>query len=541
MIDENGHLMIAAWLATYLVHSTILLGLAWFVAGRLLRSRDDLAEMIWKLAIVTPLLSATIQVAFGLEPVIGRFVIEHRYDAESSASADDAPTLTLDDLPASPVSSALINGGPARPARSLPLIETERIIDIDEGRTDTSSAPSVEAPAPNLASEREPSGSIAGAWAASVARVLEFFTHRWRGAVFALIAVLAMCPILRETLAWLRLHRRLAHRRRLEDGPLVDMLDDLRRRAGIRARIRLTTCRDVEAPMAFGFVRPEICVPPDVIDRLGRAQLRSMLAHELAHLRRHDPAWLWVIRFVESALPFQPLNRVAGRRLRGLSELNCDAWAAAQTGDRLTLAHCLTEVAGWMIGRRTAPQPIGMAGQASTLRRRIERLLDERCESRRVVDTRWMLVIAPILTTAAVMAAPRIGAPRLASEIAPTPGPPAVSREPKSSAAPINEQLHEIESLPLDDLMHSLRGDLDLLDQRVGELREASWQSTAPAELREVIAELTDRTLGLRGRADHLETLWNEHVDASAESAAEHARRAEPIEPNGPTERSGDS
>src|SRR6185312_8808348 len=62
-----------AWLLTYLLHSTLLLGLAWLVSKPLARWSVAAEETMWKLALVGALLTASLQLAAGWEPAAGRW------------------------------------------------------------------------------------------------------------------------------------------------------------------------------------------------------------------------------------------------------------------------------------------------------------------------------------------------------------------------------------------------------------------------------------------------------------------------------------
>src|SRR6202163_2872805 len=61
-----------AWLLTYLLHSTLLLGLAWLASKPLARWSVAAEETMWKLALVGALLTASLQLAAGWEPAAGR-------------------------------------------------------------------------------------------------------------------------------------------------------------------------------------------------------------------------------------------------------------------------------------------------------------------------------------------------------------------------------------------------------------------------------------------------------------------------------------
>jgi hypothetical protein len=122
-----------------------------------------------------------------------------------------------------------------------------------------------------------------------------------------------------------------------------------------------------------------------VIATLDRAQQRSVLAHELAHLIRSDPFWLVASCGIERAFFFQPLNRLARRELQEAAEYLCDDWAVRRTGSGLTMAKSLMRVAEWMHDR---PSPVPLAGmmeRPSQLVARVRRLIDPRgsAEARR--------------------------------------------------------------------------------------------------------------------------------------------------------------
>ena len=144
--------------------------------------------------------------------------------------------------------------------------------------------------------------------------------------------------------------------------------------AGTLPRVRLSASTRVDVPIAVGVLRPEIVVPERALYQLEPAELESMLAHELAHLVRRDPAWRLITGFMQRVLFLQPLNRVAAAHLESASEVLCDDWAVERTDRPLALARCLTEVAGWVASPLGASVP-AMARRGSGLGRRVRRLV----------------------------------------------------------------------------------------------------------------------------------------------------------------------
>src|SRR5262245_32944778 len=83
-----------SWLATYGLHSTLFLGGAWALCAlRPLASRTR--ERIWKLALIGGLASATLQLASGARPILGR--IDWR-PVETAREAAPPASLTLTEL-----------------------------------------------------------------------------------------------------------------------------------------------------------------------------------------------------------------------------------------------------------------------------------------------------------------------------------------------------------------------------------------------------------------------------------------------------------
>ena len=80
---------ITTWLLTYLAHSTILLGAAWLIAHFLGDRRLALQEILLRTALVGGLLTATLQIGLGVEPVGGSLAIADLSPLEVIATSGD--------------------------------------------------------------------------------------------------------------------------------------------------------------------------------------------------------------------------------------------------------------------------------------------------------------------------------------------------------------------------------------------------------------------------------------------------------------------
>lgn len=191
-------------------------------------------------------------------------------------------------------------------------------------------------------------------------------------------ALAALAAVAGLTWLWLSRRRlaRVLRTRRPEADPRVGAAVAITAsRLGLRVP-RVSRCDLLATPIAFGLLRPEICLPSRV-DELGAISLRAMLAHELAHLRRRDPAVMSLGSLLQALFPWQLLLPVARRRWLRLVELRCDAIAAGHTSPT-SVARCLLEVAEWLRPPQSQVPALGMAARASSLRDRVEAALQHR-------------------------------------------------------------------------------------------------------------------------------------------------------------------
>ena len=119
---------------------------------------------------------------------------------------------------------------------------------------------------------------------------------------------------------------------------------------GCRQAVRVVQTAEVPAPCLTGLFQPWLLLPEANCEETNRADLRAILAHELAHARRHDLVWNVVLHFWSILLWFHPLVwRIRAAHLAACDAV-CDALAADLVGDVAsygrTLARLALQVAG---------------------------------------------------------------------------------------------------------------------------------------------------------------------------------------------------
>jgi beta-lactamase regulating signal transducer with metallopeptidase domain len=168
----------------------------------------------------------------------------------------------------------------------------------------------------------------------------------------------------------LRVVRRV---RPVTDPEILDLLDDCRRQMGTRRRVRVIATDRVHGPALFGLVRPRLLLPSSILVDMDRGELRYILLHELAHLRRHDI----LIDAIASALHvlhwFNPLIGYGFQRMRADRELACDGLALSRLHPNETSAygHTVLRLIEQLAGLRLYLVPAGFLGGRARITQRV--------------------------------------------------------------------------------------------------------------------------------------------------------------------------
>ena len=145
----------------------------------------------------------------------------------------------------------------------------------------------------------------------------------------------------------------------------------------LRRAIRLLESAAVEVPTVIGWMRPVVLLPIASLSGLTPEQIEMILAHELAHIRRHDFIVNLLQAVVETLLFYHPAVWWMSRRIRVEREHCCDDVAVAMFGDPLQYARALTRFEEL----RLDPAHAVLASNGGSLLTRIHRLVGARGES----------------------------------------------------------------------------------------------------------------------------------------------------------------
>lgn len=168
----------------------------------------------------------------------------------------------------------------------------------------------------------------------------------------------------------------LARRAGVVDRAILDAVEGLRREMGIGRAVRVVAAEG-QGPAVLGLVWPTVVLPVALLTGLTPDDLRAILAHELAHIRRHDYAVNLAQMAAEAVLFFNPAVWWLGRQARVEREACCDAAAVGLTGRPLEYSKALADWAEKVGGAASPRAALAWGGGArpSALRERVVRVL----------------------------------------------------------------------------------------------------------------------------------------------------------------------
>jgi beta-lactamase regulating signal transducer with metallopeptidase domain len=260
------------------------------------------------------------------------------------------------------------------------------------------------APQGTLQAALQPTVILGGAAARLVSIDFWFGASQWLDSHITWLVSLWSAGVvmlsLRTGAGWILVQVFKRHSTRLTEPSWQQILDRLSNRFGIHRSIALRESTLATVPAVVGWVRPVILLPVSALTGLTPQMMEAILAHELAHIRRHDYLMNIFQTAIETLLFYHPAVWWVGKNIRQERENCCDDLAVAACGDALVYARALTELEQI----RSAQPQLAMAATGGSLIARIRRLVGARQPIPSQPRT-WLAGVVALLTLCGLWAA----------------------------------------------------------------------------------------------------------------------------------------
>ncbi|MCH8218877.1 MAG: M56 family metallopeptidase, partial [Planctomycetes bacterium] len=178
---------------------------------------------------------------------------------------------------------------------------------------------------------------------------------------------------------------------------------DLAQRLGIHKAFKIFESGLVQVPTAIGHLKPVILLPASALTGLSLDQIEVIIAHELAHIKRHD----YLINLFQTAIEtlgfYHPAIWWLSHTIRRERENCCDDMVVNAFNNPVQYAKALTNMAKI----RTRQIDMAMAANGSSLVQRIERLVSVDKQAHR--RPAWLAAILSVILIAAIAIPTTVG------------------------------------------------------------------------------------------------------------------------------------
>jgi beta-lactamase regulating signal transducer with metallopeptidase domain len=176
-----------------------------------------------------------------------------------------------------------------------------------------------------------------------------------------------------------RIHHLIQAAQTVTDSHILHWIAHLRRRFQIGRTVRVVTSDALFVPFTLGTLRPVIYLPATLLEQEKRPLVRSVLAHEMAHISRFDDIKLKLQGMIQVFYFFHPLVWICNKHLGQARESYCDQLVVQKklVGPDQYARHLL-DVIKLDSGYEQSVNPMPALGRyGNQIRRRLENLKGE--------------------------------------------------------------------------------------------------------------------------------------------------------------------
>lgn len=343
-------------------------------------------------------------------------------------------------------------------------------------------------PAGNIGQAPAPSSSTAATGGDSETAILSSWMTTLVGCWLFGVTTLS----LRLILTLIRVSRLRSRDTSRPAAGLTQRVEALARRLRVSRPVRLAESALVEVPTVIGVLRPLILLPATAMTGLSAEQLDAILAHEIAHIRRHDYFINLIQTVIETLLFYHPAVWWLSGRIRQERENCCDDIASDVCENPIRYAEALVR----MEELRTPAGGLAMAATGGSLTLRIRRLLGQPAHENS--NPNWWIggLVSLLIVVALILSVISQSSETLANE---TEEPPLVVTEEADDATTTPKDTDPLSPAEIADAMEESMRHYSTIDYSADIMKDdgSEKESSKPTEgIREVEATIRYRADG---------------------------------------------
>ena len=179
----------------------------------------------------------------------------------------------------------------------------------------------------------------------------------------------------------------------MHSSELINWIQELVDKWNISVHVELKITSHVNVPAVMGVMNPVIYLPLSMMTGLSEEQLKMIISHEMAHIKRWDFMINIFQKIIETLLFFNPFIWFLSNKIRFERECACDDFVLQDIKEPGIYARTLVQVEHLRLQSKLA---VGLNGQSKTFKNRIIRIMGKQTNTSRSGIT----VLAVLVLTA---------------------------------------------------------------------------------------------------------------------------------------------
>jgi len=148
---------------------------------------------------------------------------------------------------------------------------------------------------------------------------------------------------------------------------------NLVRKIGLNQKVLFKESGFVQVPSLIGYFKPVVLLPISMLCAIPENQIEMIIAHELAHVRRHDYLFQFIQSILEMLFFYHPIVWWLSSVVNTEREHVCDDLAVSVCGESLTLIKALNNME--VIRKKQTDLVLGFSGKKATILNRAQRII----------------------------------------------------------------------------------------------------------------------------------------------------------------------
>jgi beta-lactamase regulating signal transducer with metallopeptidase domain len=169
------------------------------------------------------------------------------------------------------------------------------------------------------------------------------------------------------------------------DNYWINKIEEMKNRLGINRTIKTLQSAFAKVPMILGYIKPVLLIPVGFFTGLNKEEMEAVIAHELAHIRRHDMFLNVIQSVIEILFFFHPAVWLISKNIRDEREHCCDELAIEITGNRIAYVKALA-LSQELIMSRQSQYALSFSSGKSSLLKRVKRIKNHKIMKNKVTE-----------------------------------------------------------------------------------------------------------------------------------------------------------